>query len=113
MEFKKIPHVRAENRIELERLKAGFFLLSVWYGFMDRPNVQSALRIVQNNYMKIDLENTTFFVGHETLIPGTSGGMSRWRDRLYILMERNSEKIVRYFNIPNDRVFEIGAHIKL
>jgi KUP system potassium uptake protein len=58
------------------------------------------------------MEDTTFFVWREILLPSKSVGMSKWRDILYLLMNRNSERISKFFNIPPDKVFEIGAQIK-
>ncbi len=109
---KNFPHVRAEQRVKFKKLSEGYYLVLLRYGFMDRTDVRAAIRILQNKYLKVDLENTSFFVGSDTLLPSRSVGMSIWRDRLYLLMRRNSERAIRYFNIPPERVLEIGMQIK-
>ena len=110
--FREVPYVRSEERVEFEPLSDGFYRLLVLFGFMDRPNVRAALRIVQNKFLDLDLEDTTFFVGSERLVPSRHVGMSIWRDFIYLFLTRNGQRATDYFNLPADRVFEIGAHIK-
>jgi KUP system potassium uptake protein len=84
----------------------------VRYGFMDRTDIRAVVRILDNRYLKLDLEDTTFFVSRDTMIPTRSIGMSPWRDHIFLLLRRNSARAFRYFNLPPERVFEIGAQIK-
>lgn len=110
--IKNKPHIRAENRIRFGKLPRGAYRVLARYGFMDRPDMRAIIRIIDNNHIKIDVEDTTFFVGRDTLIPSQSVGMSKWRDRIYLAMRRNSERATKYFNIPPDRAIEIGTQIK-
>jgi KUP system potassium uptake protein len=111
--FKRIPYVPADKRIKVQKLRDGFYRVLVRYGFMNRTDIQAAMRALNNqSRLKIDMEETTFFIWREILLPTRSVGMSRWRDVLYLLMDRNSERISKYFNIPPDRVFEIGGQVK-
>ncbi|MEJ2320539.1 MAG: hypothetical protein P8Y21_14540, partial [Gemmatimonadales bacterium] len=60
----------------------------------------------------LDLEETTFFLGRETLVPTRRpGGMSIWRERLFAWMTRSAQRAASYFQIPSDRVIEIGSQI--
>jgi hypothetical protein len=111
--YKRVPYVPADKRINIQKLRDGFYRVIVRYGFMNRTDIQAAMRALNNqSRLKIDMEDTTFFVWREILLPSKSVGMSRWRDILYLLMNRNSERISTFFNIPPDKVFEIGAQIK-
>ncbi len=111
--FKNIPYVRVEDRVMLEKLPKGFHRVLVRYGFMDRADVQAVLRILRNRGFDIPADDTTFFLGRETLVvPGARGFLRRWRHGLYALMARNSERATRYFNLPADRVFEVGEQIR-
>jgi KUP system potassium uptake protein len=109
---KNRPHIRAEERVKFRKLPRGAYGVLARYGFMDRTDMRSLIRIIQNKHLKIDTEETTYFVGRDTLIPSRSVGMSKWRDELYLLMRRNSIRATRYFNIPPDRAIEIGTQIK-
>ena len=109
---KNVPFVRSEERLKFQRLSPGFYRILILYGFMNRTDVRSALKIVENKYLKIPIEESTFYIGREKLLPRTSLGLSKWRGKLFIFMKRNSEDIVQNFNIPPERVFEIGAQFK-
>jgi KUP system potassium uptake protein len=111
--FKNIPTVRSDDRIKLEKLPKGFYRVLLRYGYMDRADVQAVLRILQNRGYEFDLDDTTFFVGRETPVMPASKGFRRLRMALFILMARNSERAVSYFNLPAGRVFEVGEHIRL
>jgi KUP system potassium uptake protein len=111
--YKRVPYVPADKRINIQKLSDGFYRVVVRYGFMNSTDIQAAIRALNNqSRLKIDMEDTTFFIWRKVLLPSKSVGMSKWRDILYLLMDRNSERISKYFNIPPDRVFEIGAQIK-
>jgi KUP system potassium uptake protein len=110
--YKGAPHVRAEERVKVKKLSEASYRVLVRYGFMDRTDIRAAMRILEKNHIKVDPEDTTFFVSRDTMIPTRSVGMSIWRDRLSLLMRRNSARAYRYFNLPPERVFEIGAQIK-
>jgi len=110
--YKSIPHVYHKKRIMLQKMPKGFYRIVVGYGFMDRPDIQAALKGINHKKLKIDMDETTFILGRETLIPSKTKGMSRWRDRLYMYMSHSAEDATKYFKLPPDRVFEIGAQIK-
>ncbi len=111
--YKKIPRVRASNRVSVKELSRNAYRVIVRYGFMDRTDIRAVVRILDKKYLKINLDDTTFFVGRDTFIPTKSVGMSKWRGILYQLMRRNSARAFRYFNLPPERVLEIGAQIRI
>jgi KUP system potassium uptake protein len=110
--YKNVPHIRAEERIRVQKLPRNAYRVIVRYGFMDRTDIRAVMRVLDNRHLKIDQDKTTFFVSRDTMIPTRSIGMSLWRDHLFLLMRRNSTRVFRYFNLPPERVFEIGAQIK-
>jgi KUP system potassium uptake protein len=110
--YKNVPHVRADKRVNVKKLMGDVYRIVVRYGFMDRADIRAVVRILDNKHLKIDLEDTTFIVGRDTFIPTKSVGMSKWRGIIYLLMRRNSARAFRYFNLPPERVLEIGAQIK-
>jgi KUP system potassium uptake protein len=58
--------------------------------------------------------DTSFFLSREKIIsiPG-EGGMMQWRERLFSTMVRNAGSAVDYFNLPANRVVELGAQVEL
>ena len=60
-----------------------------------------------------DLMETTFFYSRENLIPIHSREMSDWRKRIFAVMARNAVSPMTYFNIPANRVVELGAQVEI
>jgi KUP system potassium uptake protein len=96
-----------------EPLGQGFFRYTLRYGFMEDPDVPGALGAGGPGALPMDIEQTTFFVGVETLLSTHREGMARWRERLFALMSRNALRATTFFRIPPDRVVELGMQIEL
>ena len=52
---------------------------------------------------------TSFFVSRETLIPTVAPGMALWREKLFVSMSKNATKASEFFQIPTNRVVELGT----
>jgi KUP system potassium uptake protein len=57
--------------------------------------------------------DTSFFLSRETLIPTEKPGMALWREKLFVGMARNAGSATGYFQIPTNRVVELGTQIEL
>jgi KUP system potassium uptake protein len=108
-----IPHVGAEERAEVEPLGQGFFRLTLRYGFMEEPDVPEALVEASERGFAISLDDTTFFLGVETLLVTTRPGMPLWREKLFVLISRNAVRANSFFKIPPERVVELGMQVEL
>jgi len=109
-----IPHVPEDQRLEIEDFGGGLYRVRVSYGFMDEPDVPKALRGAERQgFDLLDPEDTTYFLGRETIVAGPHPGMARWREKLFAFMSRNATSATAYFGIPPDRVVEIGAQIEI
>ncbi len=104
------PWVDSRERVHIEPLEQGFLRVTARYGFMEEPNIPAAL---VEHIPELIIENTTFFLGRETLLAHGRGGMARWREALFAFMARNSQGPTAFFKIPPTRVMEIGAQIEL
>ena len=80
---------------------------------MDETNIPEALKNLQQKGVVIDLENATYFLGRETVEITQNTGMSPLRENLFDFLGRNSTRVTKYFNLPSDKVFEIGSRIRL
>ena len=58
------------------------------------------------------LDEVTFFLGREHLIVSETS-RHRWQSALFSFLARSSQPATRFFNIPPDRVMEIGTQIAL
>lgn len=113
VKFLKVPHIREENRIQIEQPTEGFYRVIANYGFMDKTNIQQIIELLDKQGIKLKIENTTFFLGRETLIPNRKKGLGYFRDKLFILMSNNAQRATDFFNIPPNRVFEVGTQVEL
>jgi KUP system potassium uptake protein len=108
-----VPHVPPVRRAEIGPLGQGFFRLTLRYGFMEEPDVPQALRELSEKGLAIDLGDTTFFLGVETLLATRRPGLPLWRERLFVLIARNALRANTFFKIPPERVVELGMQVEL
>ncbi|MGL5004760.1 MAG: potassium transporter Kup [Casimicrobium sp.] len=113
VKFEDVPLVPRSGRIELTDLGNGFYSMIVRYGFMNTPDIPKALAVATKDHgIDFDMMDTSFFVSREVLIPGRCKRLSVWRQRLFSLMSRNAQSATAYFQIPSNRVLELGAQVK-
>ena len=110
-----VPVVPREDRVQLERLVNGFFKLEAWYGFKEQPDIDEILNSCRVRYgLAFEVMDTSFFLSRETVIPTSdTPGMALWRDHLFAWMTRNATRATDFFNIPANRVVELGTHIEI
>jgi KUP system potassium uptake protein len=109
-----IPEVKRADRLQVKSLGRGFFQVTAHYGFMETPNVPEVLGEAAKHYgVPYAPERTSYFLGRETLLTSEAGGMFRWRKALFSFISRNARSATQYFNIPADRVVELGMQINL
>ena len=116
VETRDVPWVQFDERVVCERLGHGCWRVRVRYGFMNRPDVTRALDLCGSLGLEFDLMQTSFFLSREKLVPAAEGGissMARWREHMFAAMARNAGNITDYFNIPSNRVVELGTRVEL
>ncbi len=83
-------------------------------GFMEHPDVPAILAECRKQGAHIDLDDVTFYVGAETIVPAEDGrGLPRWQEALFAAMNRNAGRISDYLALPSDHVVEIGREIEI
>ena len=101
------------DRVEIEPMRLGFVGVKARYGYQDEPDVVEALRLAQARGLDIDVDHALYYVDHVSLLPTGHTRFSAWRKRLYILLARNATPPARSYDIPPDRVIEIGSYVQL
>jgi KUP system potassium uptake protein len=107
-----VPRVPQVRRATVHDLGEGFVQVVLHFGFMDEPDVPKALANIVDPEFGFDPDDSTFFVGRETII-NNSKGIDRLRAALYALMHRNASSPVQFFSLPPGQVIEIGKQIAL
>ena len=105
-----IPRV-VRDRVEMEPISERFLRLILHFGFMERPNVPKALALARKQGWQFDIMTTSFFLSRRSVRPDPRSGMAPWQDRLYIFLAHNADDASSYFQLPTDRVVEIGTQV--
>jgi KUP system potassium uptake protein len=108
-----VPHVSDERRVKVENLGQGFYKITVRFGFMEEPNVPSALARLKEAPTPIDPDSGPFFISRTKVIPSILPGMAPWREQLYAVMQRNAVSASDFFRLPPARVVEIGTSVEM
>jgi KUP system potassium uptake protein len=111
--FQDIPHVDESERVEVRPLGHDFFKVFVIYGFKDIPDIPHALELCAPLGLELNMLDTSFFLSRETLIATKRPGMALWREKLFIGMMRNAGTATGFFQIPTNRVVELGTQVEL
>ena len=110
----RAPEVAPDARItRIADLGAGFYQVTASYGFMQTPNVLDVLDAVALEAVPIDRDDTSFFLGRETLLITGRSRMARWRKILFSFLSKNARPANAFFQIPPNRVVELGTQIEL
>jgi len=109
-----VPWSRYVDRLKIEHLAPGFTRGTAEFGFMERPDVPALLREAKIEGCALDLEDVTYFIGHETVVPrGPGMGLPRLIEAAFAFMQRNATHATDYFRIPHNAVVEIGREIAI
>jgi KUP system potassium uptake protein len=107
------PRVPLSNRYEMKSLSPDFMLVTLHFGYMEQPHIPRALAAMRKAGLKFDIMTTSFFLGRRTLKTAPNSGMPQWQDKLFIAMTKQAASAPDFFNLPSDRVVELGAQMKV
>jgi KUP system potassium uptake protein len=114
VEMLETPVAEADERIRVTPMDGDFFGLELHFGFAEDPNIPQALSLCNREGLPFDLMDTTFFLSRETIIADARRpGMALWRDKLFAFMARNALPATAFFQIPGNRLIELGAQVEI
>jgi len=106
-----IPRVASHDRVQIEPIGDRFMRLILHFGFMETPNIPKALAVARKVGFTYDIMSTSFFLSRRSVRPDARSGMPLWQDRLFIFLAQNADDASSYFQLPTDRVVEIGTQV--
>lgn len=106
-----IPRVPRHERVQIDRTNETFIKVVAFYGFMETPSIPKILESCRRKDLNIDLGATSFFLSRRSLRPTSKSEMPRSQERLFIWLARTAEDATTYFQIPTDRVVEVGTQV--
>ena len=109
-----VPFVSDQERINVEKMDDRFFRIFVYYGFKDQPNIPKALQQAYDDAgVEFNMMRISFFISRDRLIHTVGHGMAPWREKLFISMQRNTSPVSDFYQIPPNRVVEMGSQIEI
>ncbi|WLG52069.1 potassium transporter Kup [Pseudomonas sp. FP1742] len=111
--YEDIPRVPPQRRFEVDSYGEGFFRVILHFGFTDEPDVPQALKLCHLDDLDFSPMRTTYFLSRETVIASKLEGMARWREALFAFMLKNANGNLRFFNLPLNRVIELGTQVEM
>ncbi|PYS12129.1 MAG: potassium transporter Kup [Acidobacteria bacterium] len=107
------PFIAPKDQLTVQELGEGVYHARIRYGFMQDPDVPRTLMQAREMGAALDPEDTTYFLGRETIIVTERPGMAMWREKLFVLMARNALRATAYFRLPMGRVVELGVQVEM
>jgi KUP system potassium uptake protein len=107
------PRIADPERITIEDIGQGFFRVRARYGFMESPDLAHVLDECEQRGVPIQVQDSTIFVGHSTVITSGTSRMSLWRKNLFEMLNRNARPASTHYHLPSSRVMEIGVRIEI
>ncbi len=113
VETKSVPYVSANARLKVEQIAPGLWRGVAAYGFMERPDVPALTLKAKELGVDLPLEDITYYVGHETVVPKEQGGHAGWETAIFAAMQRNAVHVNDFMRLPGDDVVEIGRQVAI
>jgi KUP system potassium uptake protein len=110
---RQVPRVAAAKRVEVAHLGGNFHSITAYYGFMQYPNIPQVLERCSVADLQFNMMETSFFVGHVTIVPARKSRLGTIRCKLFEVMHRNALPATEFFRIPSNRVIELGSQVEI
>jgi len=107
------PTAEPDERVTVEHLGDEFYKVTLRFGFAEDPDVPETMQSIQSCGLPFDLMDTTFFLSRESIVATDRPGMVRWRDKLFVFMQRNATPATAFFQIPGNRLIELGTQVEI
>lgn len=110
---KEIPWVPYADRVKLTDLGNACFQIDVFYGFKNEPDIPAALALCEQYGLTFEAMETSYFISRQTIISSPGSGMAMWRESVFVAMSRIARDAADYYQIPSNRVIEVGSQVEI
>lgn len=107
------PYVHNVRRVTIEQLSPTFWRVVASYGWRETPNVEEIFHRCGLEGLNCRMMETSFFMSHESLIIGKRPWYLRLRGKLFLTLQRNALRAPDQFEIPPNRVIELGTQVEI
>lgn len=106
-------HVSRKNRVHIESFQDGVRRIIARYGFMDQPSISDVLSASASKGVVIQPDQASYFLSRETILPPKRGYGRGWKGQLFAVLARNAQPATAFFQLPANRVVELGMQVQL
>ena len=108
-----VPYTTVDKHLEVTELGHGFYRVTARVGFMQSPDVPQILAKCRRFGVQAERMTTTYYLGRQTLLTTGRTKLATWRKLLFVFLARNARPPTAFFNLPPNRVVELGVQIEL
>ncbi len=108
-----IPRVSQHNRVSVSDLGNDNFQIILRYGYIEQPDIPRDIVGLKLGSYTVDINSLSFIIGKESLYATQLIGMAIWREKIFSWMSKNQIPATDYFQLPRDRVVEVGVQIAI
>jgi KUP system potassium uptake protein len=112
--FEETPRVDEANRAEVQAMSDGIWHVIVRFGFVEVPNLVTALRRAKELGCPVHLDDAVYFAGRDDVVRGQDhSSLWPWQRMLFAFMYRNAVRAADRFDLPPERFLEVGRQVRL
>lgn len=109
----EVPYVAPEDQVRVQHLGDNCYQMNVKYGFKNVPDIPAALDLAKAQELEFEMMETSFFIARQTVVANPTRGMALWREHIFVTMSRHARGAADYYQIPSNRVIELGTKIEI
>lgn len=109
----RTPRQDPSDRVRVEILQPGIYVLLARFGFMETPDVGEVLRCCRLRGVTMFVEDVSWFLGWHFVRPRPRTGISGLRMRFFAWMQRRSTQAAEFFNMPSKGVMVLGTDVEI
>ena len=107
------PYVAPDQRANIVHLGKGIHRVVLRYGFMEQPDVPRELARIADKGIPFDPMRTSYFVGRNSFVGAARPLLPRWQQKLFLALARFAASAGDFFQLPTNRVVELGSRIEI
>lgn len=109
----EVPYVAVGEQVRIQHLGDNCYQMNVRYGFKNLPDIPAALELAKEQGLEFEMMETSFFIARQTVVANPSRGMALWREHIFVTMSRHARGAADYYQIPSNRVIELGTKVEI
>lgn len=111
VKIEEVPRVPEDQRHSMQDMGQGIYIIVLKYGYSDQINLPNEL--VKLFPTDTTIDHYGYIINRWSIELARGAGWAVWRKRLFALLLRNATPQARMFDMPPDRVIEIGSRLIL